>query len=108
MALRRLRVGDEVLVIRGNFKGKRGKVSRVLPERNAVVIEGVNVVKRHVRAAAQRPGGILEVESPLDASKVMLVGADGKRTRVRCQVQEGKKVRVAVKGGATLSPRVES
>jgi large subunit ribosomal protein L24 len=108
MVLRRLQVGDEVLVIRGNHKGKRGKITRVLPERSAVVVEGVNVVKRHVRAAANRPGGIFEVESPLDASKVMLVDAEGKRTRVRCQVQEGKKVRVAVKSGATLSRRVES
>jgi large subunit ribosomal protein L24 len=108
MALRRLQVGDEVIVIRGNHKGKRGKITRVVPERNAVVIEGVNVVKRHVRAAAQRPGGIFEVESPLDASKVMLVDAEGKRTRVRSKVEDGKKLRVAVRSGATLSRRVES
>jgi large subunit ribosomal protein L24 len=105
MVLRRLQVGDEVLVIRGNYKGKRGKITRVLVERNAVVVEGVNVVKRHVRPAPQRPGGIIEVESPLDASKVMLVDAEGRRTRVRCQEQEGKKVRVAVKSGATLATR---
>jgi large subunit ribosomal protein L24 len=108
MALRRLQVGDEVLVIRGNHKGKRGKVTRVLVERQAVVVEGVNVQKRHVKPAAQRPGGIFEVESPLDASKVMLMDGEGKRTRVRCKVEEGKKVRVAVRGGATLPRRVES
>jgi len=109
MAMRRLQVGDQVVVIRGNHKGKRGKVTRVVVERNAVVVEGVNVVKRHVRAQADRPGGIFEVEAPIDASKVMLVDPEtGQRTRVRCRIEGGKKQRVAARSGALLERRVES
>jgi large subunit ribosomal protein L24 len=109
MVMRRLQVGDDVVVIRGNHKGKRGKVTRVLPEKNAVMIDGVNVVKRHVRSAPQRPGGIFEVEAPIHASKVMPVDAEsGKRTRVRCKLEDGKKQRVAVRSGAPIQRRVES
>jgi large subunit ribosomal protein L24 len=101
--MRRLRVGDEVVVIRGNDKGKRGKVTRVLSEQGKVVIEGVNSVKRHIRATPQRPGGILEVEAPLFQSKVMLVDPEGgKRTRVKKKIEDGKKQRVA-KSGAVLA-----
>ncbi len=107
--MRRLQVGDEVVVIRGNHKGQRGKVMRLLPEKNAVVIDGVNVVKRHMKAAPNRPGGIVDMPAPLDASKVMPIDPQtGKRTRVRAQVEEGKKLRVAVKSGTTLPTRVVS
>jgi large subunit ribosomal protein L24 len=101
--MRRLRVGDEVVVIRGNDKGKRGKVTRVLGEQGKVVIEGVNSVKRHIRATPQRPGGILEVEAPLFQSKVMLVDPEGgKRTRVKRKIEDGHKQRIA-KSGAVLA-----
>ena len=107
--MRRLQVGDDVLVIRGNEKGKRGKVTRVLPEKNAVVVEGVNTVKRHLRSMPQRPGGILEVEAPIHASKVMPIDPEtGKRTRVRCKVEDEQKVRVATRSGAVIARRVES
>ena len=68
--MQRISVGDEVLVISGNDKGKRGKVTRVLKERGAVLIEGVNQVKRHLKATPQRGGGILEVEAPVALGKV--------------------------------------
>jgi large subunit ribosomal protein L24 len=104
--MNRLTVGDQVVVIRGEHKGKRGKVTRVLRERGAVVISGINVVKRHLRATPQRPGGILEVEAPLDASKVMLVDPEtGKRTRARYEVREGKKVRVAKSGNVITADK---
>ena len=100
--MQRLVRGDLVRVTRGNDKGKQGRVTRVLKERDAVVIEGVNLVKRHVKATAQRAGGILEVEAPLHASKVMPVDPEtGKTTRVRVKVEDGKRVRIA-KSGATL------
>ena len=103
--MERLRVGDDVVVIRGNDKGKRGRVSRVITEKNAVVVEGVNMVKRHIRATPNRPGGILEVEAPLHASKVMPVDPDsGKPTRVRHQKDDGEKKRIAVRGGAEITP----
>jgi large subunit ribosomal protein L24 len=107
--MRRLQVGDDVLVIRGNHKGKRGKVRKVLPQKNAVVIEGVNVVKRHLKPGPNRPGGIIEVEAPLDASKVMPLDPEsGKPTRLRSKLEDGRKVRVAVKSGALLASRVVS
>ena len=98
----RIRKGDRVVVISGDDKGKQGKVVRVIPERGMLVIEGVNLVKKHLSATPQRPGGILEVEAPMYASKVMLVDPEsGKRTRVRNQVKDGKKIRVA-KSGAEI------
>ncbi len=105
--MHRLQVGDQVVVISGVDKGKRGKVSRVLPGGNRVVVEGVNSVKRHIRATPQRPGGILEVEAPIYASKVMLADPEsGQRTRVRHKVEDGKKVRVAAnEGAAPITPQ---
>ena len=100
--MRRLRKGDAVIVISGNDKGQEGKVTRVLPEREMVIVEGVNVVKKHVRSTPERAGGILSVEAPMHQSKVMLVDPEtGKPTRVSYRVQDGKKVRVA-KSGAVI------
>jgi len=98
----RVRKGDRVVVISGDDKGKQGKVVRVLPDREMVVVEGVNMVKKHLAATPQRPGGILEVEAPMKASKVMpLDPSTGKRTRVRSQLKDGKKIRIA-KSGAEI------
>ena len=99
--MRRLRVGDEVVVVRGDDKGKRGKITRVLVERDRVVVEGVNQVKRHLRATPQRPGGILEVEAPIPACKVMPLDPETQKpTRVRFKVENEKKARVAKSGGS--------
>ena len=104
--MRRLTTGDEVLVTRGNDKGKRGKIRRVIAEKNAVVVQGVNVVKRHLRAQPNRPGGILEVEAPIHASKVMPVDPEtGKATRVKVKVEGGKKVRVGKSGAVITAQR---
>jgi large subunit ribosomal protein L24 len=101
--MQRLKVGDLVVVISGEDKSKTGKVTRVLPEQGKVVVEGVNVVRKHVRSQPERPGGIVEMEAPIFASKVMPVDPETKKpTRVRIQVKDGKKVRVA-KSGAVLS-----
>jgi large subunit ribosomal protein L24 len=98
----RVRKGDRVVVISGDDKGKQGKIVRVIPERSMVVVEGVNLVKKHLAATPQRPGGILEVEAPLPASKVMPLDPEtGKRTRVRHQIKDGKKIRLA-KSGAEI------
>jgi large subunit ribosomal protein L24 len=98
----RIRKGDRVVVLRGNDKGKQGKVIRVVPERDLVVIEGINLVKKHLAATPQRPGGILEVEAAMHVSKVMPLDPEtGKRTRVRNQMKNGKKVRIA-KSGAEI------
>lgn len=95
----KIRTGDHVVVISGEDKGRQGKVSRVIKDRGLVVVEGVNNVKRHVKATPQRPGGILEVEAPIPVSKVMLVDpSSGKPTRVKFKVEGGNKVRVAKSG----------
>lgn len=99
--MRRLRKGDVVVVTSGDDKGKQGKITRVLPERNAVVVEGVNRVKRHVKSQPEKPGGIIEVEAPIAESKVMPIDPQtGKPTRVKYQVVDGKKSRVAKSGAA--------
>jgi large subunit ribosomal protein L24 len=73
----RVKKGDQVVVIRGNDKGKQGKVVRVVPERDLVVVAGINLVKKHLSATPQRPGGILEVEAAMHVSKVMRVAKSG-------------------------------
>ena len=97
--MQRLTVGDLVVVTRGNDKGKRGKVAKFVKDR--VVVEGVNVVKCHLKQTPQRPGGILDVEAPIAASNVMLVDpSTNKPTRISIKVENDKKVRVAKSGTA--------
>jgi large subunit ribosomal protein L24 len=104
--MQRLVRGDLVRVTRGEDKGKQGRVKRVLLERNLVIVEGVNLVKRHAKATAQRAGGILEVEAPIAASNVMPIDPEtGKPTRVRVSVVDGKKVRVAKSGAQLVAQR---
>jgi large subunit ribosomal protein L24 len=101
MAARILK-GDTVVVISGKDKGKTGKIQRVLREEGRVVVEGINLVKRHMRPTPRNPsGGILEREQPIHASKVMPVDPQsGKGTRIRFKTLEnGKKVRIAAKSG---------
>jgi large subunit ribosomal protein L24 len=102
--MQRLRKNDEVVVISGNHKGKRGKVLRVNAERNTVVVEGVHKIKRHVKSQPQRPGGIIEVEAPIHASNVMPVDPQtGKPTRVKFKTEDGTKARVAKSGAVLVS-----
>ena len=102
--MERLHVGDQVVVTRGNDKGKRGKVSKITAER--VVVEGVNVVKRHLKQTPQRPGGILDVEAPIAKSNVMLIDpTTNKPTRVSIKIENDKKVRVAKSGTAIPATR---
>jgi large subunit ribosomal protein L24 len=104
--MERLQRGDLVRVTRGNDKGKQGRVKRVLVESNKVVVEGVNLIKRHMKATAQRAGGILEIEAPLQASNVMPIDPQtGKPTRVRVKLQDGKKVRIAKSGAEIVAQR---
>ena len=102
--MNRLVIGTEVIVVRGNDKGKRGKVTKLTAER--VVVEGVNVVKRHLKQTPQRPGGILDVEAPIAKSNVMLVDpTTNKPTRVSIKVENDKKVRIAKSGTAIPATR---
>jgi large subunit ribosomal protein L24 len=105
MAKMQIRRGDRVKVIRGNAKGKEGTVVRVDPEKNRVVVQGINVRKRHRKPSQINPeGGIVSFEAPIHASNVMLLDpATGEPTRVRSQVAEGgEKQRVAVRSGRVI------
>jgi large subunit ribosomal protein L24 len=100
----RLRKDDQVVVVAGKDKGAKGKILKVLLDRDRVIVEGVNKVKRHTRPTQKLPqGGIIEKEMPIHASNVMLLDPkEDKPTRVRVQEQDGKRVRVAVRSGAVL------
>ncbi len=103
----RIRTDDEVIVIGGKDRGKKGKVLRVDPKKEKVYVEGLNIVKRHQRpqqtASGQTAGGVIEREGPIHISNVMLVDPkDGKPTRVRIEVVDGKRLRVAKRSGQRL------
>lgn len=105
MAKMKIRKGDTVQVISGASKGKQGTVLRVEPEKNRVVVEGVNVRKRHMKPSQTNPeGGIVQFEAPIHASNVMLLDpASGEPTRVRRQAgEDGRAERVAVKSGRAI------
>ena len=100
-----IRKNDTVIVIAGKEKGKTGRVLRVIRDKDRVVIERMNLVKRHSRPNAQnRQGGIVEKESPLHISNVMLIDDQtGKPVRVGFKkLEDGKKVRVSHKTGQML------
>ena len=96
-----IRKNDNVVVTTGKDRGKRGRVLRVVPDKNRLVVEGVNVIKRHTKAIPQRnvKGGVVEREAPLHASNVQLVCPEcGKPTRLgRKILADGRKVRICRK-----------
>lgn len=105
----RIKVDDEVEVISGNYKGVRGKVQRVIPDRNRLVVSGVNIVKKHQKprqtgGRSQAQGGIIEFEAPFNVSNVMLVDPEtSELTRIGYKRDEdGNRVRYAKISGAEL------
>jgi large subunit ribosomal protein L24 len=92
----KIRKNDTILVIAGKDKGKKGKVRRAYPDEGRVIVDGVNMVKRHTKARAMaRQAGVIEREAPLGVSKVMLICNKCNRpTRVGFSFTEDKKVRV--------------
>lgn len=105
MARSRLKRGDRVKVMRGNERNKEGTILRIDREKNRVVIEGLNLRKRHMKPSQTNPeGGIISFEAPIAASNVMLIDpATGNPTRIRTQVNaDGSKDRVTVKSGRVL------
>ncbi len=101
----RIVTGDEVLVISGNDRGKTGKVLAVFPDRQRVIVEGVNFIKRHTRPSQKNPqGGVVEREAPIHVSNVMPYDSGARRgTRVRTrELSDGKRVRESVATGEVL------
>ncbi len=96
--------GDTVRVISGEFKGKEGKVLRVFPRKGKVVIEGINVVKRHKRATQAEEGGIIQFPAPIHVSNVMLLDPkSGEPTRIkRRKDKDGTVERVSVASGQPI------
>ena len=104
MAASKIKKGDRVVVLSGKDKGKTGEVIRSMPKESKVVVSGVNVHARHRKPTQQSPqGGIERKEAPLHISKVAIATADGKPSRVRFEVRDGKKVRVAAKTGELIN-----
>ncbi len=101
----RLQKGDTVVVRAGKYKGKTGKVTAVHPSLNKVTVEGINIVKKHVKPTRQHPqGSIVELTKPIDVSKVGLYDATAKKaTRIGFKVDaKGKKARIAKTSGKEI------
>mgnify|MGYP000233771167 FL=1 len=93
----KIRTNDEVIVITGKDKGKTGKVTRVFPSEHKVLVEGINVKKKHQKANPNlnQAGGIVDIEAPVDISNVAIYNPDTKKAdRVGFKFEDGKKVRV--------------
>ncbi|TDI63073.1 MAG: 50S ribosomal protein L24 [Alphaproteobacteria bacterium] len=100
----KLKKGDRVIVITGRDKGKTGDVLRVYPKENLVLVQGVNVVKRHQAQTANQQGGIISKEARLDVSNVAHVDPkEGKPTRIGYKnLKDGRKVRFAKRSGEVI------
>lgn len=100
----KIKKGDKVMVITGRDKGKKGEVLRVVRSDDRVVVQGVNIVKRHQRPTASTPGGIVEQEAPLHISNVAHIDPKSDQpTRVGFRVEEGgRKVRVSKRSGEVI------
>ena len=103
MAAQKIKKGDTVVVLSGKDKGRTGEVVKAMPKDGKVVVSGINVHARHRKPSQVNPqGGIERKEAPLHVSKVAIATADGKPSRVRFEVRDGKKVRVAAKSGELI------
>ena len=102
----RIKKNDMVMIMSGNDRGKKGKVLKVFPDKDRVIVEKVNMIKRHMRASKDVPqGGIIEKEAPINASNVMLVCPNtGKPTRIGKDVlSDGSRARVSKRTGEMLN-----
>lgn len=108
---RHIRKGDTVQVITGRKqdKGRTGKVLRVIPDKDRVLVEGVNVRTKHIRPSQANPqGGVIHREMPVHISNVMPVDKSGKPTRVRFETRpDGSKIRVAATTGEQIGPELK-
>ena len=102
----RIKKKDKVRIISGNDRGKEGEVLKVYPRTGRIIVEKVNMIKRHQRASQTNPqGGIIEKEGPIDASNVMLICPNtGKTTRIgKAILSDGSRARVSKRSGEMLT-----
>jgi large subunit ribosomal protein L24 len=104
MAKLKIKKGDNVVVISGRDKGRRGEVLRVLPAESRAVVQGVNIARRHTKPRMGEPGGIVEKELPIHVSNLAHIDPQsGKPTRVGYKfLEDGRKVRVARRSGEII------
>lgn len=99
----KIKSGDTVKVIAGDHKGSEGKVLQVLKDKNKAIVEGVNLVKKHMKPSAQSPqGGIVEKEAAIHISNLSLLTANGEETRVGYRMEGDKKVRFSKKSNEVI------
>nr|WP_276932055.1 50S ribosomal protein L24 [Globicatella sulfidifaciens] len=99
----RIKTGDKVQIITGKDKGKQGIVLKTLPKKDQVVVEGLNLAKKHVKPSQTGTGGIEEFPAPIHVSNVKLVDSKGEATRVGYRFEDGKKVRYSKKSNETIN-----
>ena len=100
----KIRKGDQVVVLTGKDKGRKGSVTKVFPKEQRVLVAGINMVQRHTRPSQGDPqGGIKNKEAPLHLSNVAVVDSKGKPTRVGFKVDGDKKVRIAKTTGEVIA-----
>lgn len=99
-----LKTGDKVKVIAGKDKGKDGKIIKILRDENKVIVEGINMIKKHVKPNGQTAGSIVEMEAPIHASNVMMIDPKTKKvTRIgHTTDKKGKNVRTTKKSNSVL------
>jgi len=102
MSKMKIKKGDKVIVIAGDDKGKTGEVLRAMPKLGKVVVQGVNMVKKHTKPSQTSAGGIVTKEAAIQISNVAIVTADGKASKVGYKTVDGLKKRVARKTGEVI------
>jgi len=99
----KIKSGDTVQVITGDFKGSEGKVVKIFVDKNKAIVEGVNLVKKHTKPSAKNPqGGIVEKEAPIHISNLSLLTKKGEKTRVGYKMEGDKKVRFSKKSNEVI------
>ena len=100
----KLKLNDKVVVISGSSKGKEGKIIKTLRDENKVIVEGVNIIKKHKKGNGQETGGILEMEAPIHASNVMIIDPKTKKsTRIGYTIDKNnKKIRISKKSNEKI------
>lgn len=100
--MKKFKKGDHIIIVSGKDKGKKTEIIKVLPKSNMVIAKGVNIVKKHMKPAGDKPGGIVEFEKPLNPAKFMILDSSGKPTRVGFKLDKKSKVRISKKTGKSL------